>query len=95
MSAPGCRINVVVALGNGRADQVSLRDLMRITAVERHELVPEPLRCFTRVVEHFAPEDLDEYKRLVLTVAESVAEAAKGVSDKESDALDKIRAALG
>ena len=42
-----------------------------------------------------SPEDLPAYRQLVLDVAESVAEAAKGVSPQESKALDSIRAALG
>ena len=42
-----------------------------------------------------APEELPAYKGLVLDVAQSVAEAAKGVSPQENSALDRIRAALG
>ena len=42
-----------------------------------------------------APEDVAAYKSLVLDVAQSVAEAAKGVSAQENQALDRIRAALG
>ena len=42
-----------------------------------------------------SPEDAPAYRALVLDVAESVAEAAKGVSAAENAALDKIRAALG
>jgi hypothetical protein len=42
-----------------------------------------------------APEDLEAYRQVVLDVAQSVAEAAKGVSATETAALDKIRAALG
>jgi len=42
-----------------------------------------------------SPEDLPAYRKLVTDVAESVAEAAKGVSPQESKALDSIRAALG
>jgi hypothetical protein len=47
------------------------------------------------VLEAKSPEDLPAYRQLVLEVAESVAEAAKGVSPQESGALDQIRAALG
>jgi hypothetical protein len=47
------------------------------------------------VLEAKSPEDLPAYRQLVLEVAESVAEAAKGVSPQESGALDHIRAALG
>jgi hypothetical protein len=42
-----------------------------------------------------APEELPAYRQLVLEVAQSVAEAAKGVSSQENLALDRIRAALG
>jgi hypothetical protein len=42
-----------------------------------------------------SPDDLPAYRQLVLEVAESVAEAAKGVSPQESKALESIRAALG
>jgi hypothetical protein len=42
-----------------------------------------------------APEDLPAYRQLVMDVAQSVAEAAKGVSDQENHALDRIRSALG
>jgi hypothetical protein len=42
-----------------------------------------------------SPEDLPAYRQLVMEVAQSVAEAAKGVSPQESQALDSIRAALG
>lgn len=42
-----------------------------------------------------APEELPAYRRLVLDVAESVAEAAKGVSPEENSALEQIHNALG
>jgi hypothetical protein len=42
-----------------------------------------------------SPEDLPAYRQLVMDVAQSVAEAAKGVSAQENQALDRIRAALG
>jgi hypothetical protein len=47
------------------------------------------------VLQAKSPEDLPAYRQLVLEVAESVAEAAKGVSPQETHALDRIRAALG
>jgi hypothetical protein len=47
------------------------------------------------VLEAKAPEDLAAYRQLVLDVAQSVAEAAKGVSAQENEALDHIRAAVG
>ena len=42
-----------------------------------------------------SPEDVPAYKALVLDVAESVAEAAKGVSPQENQALERIRSTLG
>jgi hypothetical protein len=47
------------------------------------------------ILEAKSPEDLPAYRQVVLEVAQSVAEAAKGVSDQENQALDRIRAALG
>lgn len=47
------------------------------------------------ILEAKSPEDLPAYRQLVTEVAQSVAEAAKGVSDQENQALDHIRAALG
>jgi hypothetical protein len=47
------------------------------------------------VLEAKSPEDLPAYRQLVLEVAQSVAEAAKGVSPQENEALDHIRTALG
>lgn len=41
-----------------------------------------------------APDDLPAYRQLVLDVAESVAEAAKGVGADETQALQVIRSAL-
>jgi hypothetical protein len=43
-----------------------------------------------------APNEVDNYTRLVMNVAEAVAEAkGGGVSEQEAAALDKVRAALG
>jgi hypothetical protein len=42
-----------------------------------------------------SPDDLPAYRAVVLDVAESVAAAAKGVSDQENVALERIRSALG
>jgi hypothetical protein len=47
------------------------------------------------VLEAKSPEDLPAYRQLVLEVAQSVAEAAKGVSPQENEALDHVRTALG
>jgi tellurite resistance protein len=53
------------------------------------------LKQAVAVLEAKSPEDLPAYRQLVLEVAQSVAEAAKGVSPQENQALDSIRAALG
>ena len=42
-----------------------------------------------------APEDLPAYRRLVVDVAQSVAEAAKGVGGKEAEALERVKSAVG
>jgi hypothetical protein len=41
-----------------------------------------------------APDELPAYRQLVLDVAQSVAEAAKGVASGETKALETIRSAL-
>jgi hypothetical protein len=47
------------------------------------------------ILEAKSPEDLPAYRQVVLEVAQSVAEAAKGVSSQENEALEHIRAAVG
>jgi hypothetical protein len=42
-----------------------------------------------------SPEDLDAYRKFVLDIAQSVAEAAHGVAPAESAAIEKIKSALG
>jgi hypothetical protein len=42
-----------------------------------------------------SPEELDEYRRFALTLANRVAEAHKGVSDAERSAMEEIAQALG
>jgi hypothetical protein len=41
------------------------------------------------------PEEVDEYRRFVLTLANRVAEAHKGVTDSERSAMEEIAQALG
>src|SRR5215475_3700178 len=53
------------------------------------------IRQAVAALEAKAPEELAAYRQLVLDVAQSVAEAAKGVSAQENEALETIRAALG
>ena len=53
------------------------------------------LKAAVAALQAKAPDDLDAYRKLVLDVSESVAEAAKGVAPNESKALDTIRGAIG
>jgi len=85
-------------------DSVLLRDLatghdrpfgMTSSPDEVEQSTVSTLQQAVTVLEAKAPEDLPAYRQLVIEVAESVAEAAKGVSPQENQALDRIRAALG
>ena len=62
---------------------------------EAEQATVEALRAAVGALEAKSPDDLPAYKQVVLDVAQSVAEAAKGVAPSESAALDTIRAALG
>ncbi len=54
----------------------------------------DSLHAALAALEAKSPDDLPAYKQLVSDVAESVAEAAKGVAPSENDALNTIRSAL-
>jgi len=54
----------------------------------------EALRSAVQTLRQKAPEDLEAYRSFVLDVAQSVAEAAKGVGAGETAAIEKIRATL-
>ncbi len=60
MKPRGCRINVVLAPGEGAGD-ISLRELKRITAPIKHRMVPHSLNCFIRVVDSVSIGDFDEF----------------------------------
>jgi hypothetical protein len=86
------------------SDSVLVRDLatghdrpfgMTASPDEVEQSTVATLERAVAVLEEKSPEDLPAYRQLVLEVAESVAEAAKGVSPQENMALDRIRAALG
>jgi hypothetical protein len=86
------------------SDSVLVRDLasghdrpfgMTASPQEVEQSTVAALGRAVAVLEAKSPEDLPAYRQLVLEVAESVAEAAKGVSPQENQALDHIRAALG
>jgi tellurite resistance protein len=55
----------------------------------------EALRKAMRALEAKAPEEVDAYGSFVLEVAESVGNAAGGGEAAESQALERIRSALG
>jgi hypothetical protein len=85
-------------------DSVLLRDLaaahdrpfgMTASPEEVERTTVAALEQAVAVLEAKSPEDLPAYRQLVLEVAESVAEAAKGVSPQENQAIGKIRTALG
>lgn len=62
---------------------------------EAEKATVDALHAAVAALEAKSPEDLPAYRQVVLDVAQSVAEAAKGVAPGESAALDTIRAALG
>jgi hypothetical protein len=86
------------------SDSVLIRDLatghdrpfgMTSSPAEIEQSTVATLQQAVAALEAKSPEDLPAYRKLVIEVAESVAEAAKGVSPQENQALDHIRAALG
>jgi hypothetical protein len=85
-------------------DSVLIRDLatgherpfgMSSSPDEVEQSTVATIKQAVAVLEAKSPEDLPAYRQLVLAVAQSVAEAAKGVSPQENEALDHVRAALG
>ena len=55
----------------------------------------EALRSATATLAAKAPDEVGAYRQLVLDVAESVADAKGGVKPGETDAIEKIKEALG
>ena len=55
----------------------------------------EALRSATAILAAKAPDEADAYRKLVLDVADSVANAKGGLKPGETAAIDKIRDALG
>ena len=68
---------------------------MRSSPQELEQQTVAGIRSATQIVEQKSPADLDAYKAFVLDIAQSVAEAKKGVSPSEDESLGKIREALG
>jgi hypothetical protein len=54
----------------------------------------DALRAAAAAVKAKAPDEAEAFKQFVLDVAQSVAEAAKGVDAGESGAIEKIRSGL-
>jgi tellurite resistance protein len=52
------------------------------------------LRTAVSVLESKAPDEVDEYRRFVLEVAQSVADAAGGGETAETGVVERIRSAL-
>lgn len=86
------------------SDSVLIRDLatghdrpfgMTASPDEIERSTVATLQQAVAALEAKSPEDLPAYRQLVVEVAQSVAEAAKGVSPQENKALDSIHAALG
>ena len=55
----------------------------------------DSLHAAVAALEAKAPEDLPAYRKVVLDVAQSVAEAAKGVAPTETSAIETVKAAVG
>jgi tellurite resistance protein len=55
----------------------------------------EAVRSATATLAAKAPDEVGAYRQLVLDVAESVADAKGGVKPGETDAIDKVKEALG
>ena len=83
--------DLVRDLGDTRAHGFS----MRSSPEELEQQTLDGIRSATAVIEQKAPADLDAYKAFVLDIAQSVAEAKKGVSTGEDASLGKIKAVLG
>ena len=62
---------------------------------EVREKTVEALHDAVAALEAKSPDDVAAYKAVVLDVAESVAAAAHGVSEAESETIDLIKQALG
>ncbi len=54
----------------------------------------ERIRLAARLVAQKAPEDLEDFQFLLTNVAQAMAEEVDGVSDKESEAIDRVRGAF-
>lgn len=57
--------------------------------------VTDRVSAASKIVAEKAADDLDEYKAFIVGIAQATAEAAKGVDPSESEAIEKIKSALG
>jgi hypothetical protein len=67
---------------------------MTASPAEVEKGTKEALHAAVAAISAKAPEDLPAYRKLVLDVAQSVAEASKGVGADETEAIATIRSAM-
>jgi len=67
---------------------------MRSSPQELEQQTVEGIRSATALIEQKSPGDLEAYRAFVIDIAQSVAEAKKGVSPGEEASLGKIKDAL-
>jgi hypothetical protein len=86
-----------------KSDSALVRDIaggtdrpfgMTASPTEMEQATTDALREALAALEAKSAQDVPVYKRLILDVAESVANAAKGVSASENEALARIKVAL-
>ena len=89
---------------HAKSDSALVRDIaggterpfgMTASPAEMEQASTDALREALAALEAKSAPDVPAYKRLVLDVAESVANAAKGVSASENEALGRLKVALG
>ncbi|MEU1886417.1 hypothetical protein ABZ491_13200 [Micromonospora rifamycinica] len=68
--------------------------LPRDSALEVESVVLPALGRAVEILRAKSPADVSTYRELVLTAAEQVARAHRGVTPAEADAVDRIRTAL-
>jgi hypothetical protein len=68
---------------------------MRSSPEEIEQQTVDGIRSATALIEQKSPGDLEAYKAFVIDIAQSVAEAKKGVAPGEEASLGKIKEALG
>ena len=92
-----------LAAGSG-SESPLIRDLahtrahgfsMRSSPQEIEQQTLDGIRSATEIIGQKSPSDLDAYRAFVIDIAQSVAEAKKGVAPSEAESLGKIKDALG